>query len=88
MIDLKGLEELNLENYSLQPSKSQSGTNINNLLELREIKVSMESKIPKVIHKILLTDDEENRQVPPEMGLAVKSFKIMNPDFDVRVYNL
>lgn len=43
--------------------------------------------IPKIIHKIIITDDNKTPIFPVSMLKAIDSFKIMNPNYELRLYN-
>ena len=43
--------------------------------------------IPKVIHKIYIQHDNTFGTIPPEIQAAHKSWKMLNPDYDIKYYN-
>ena len=43
--------------------------------------------IPKIIHKIILLNDKNITTYPPDLQRAINSFKELNPDYELRVYN-
>ena len=44
-------------------------------------------KIPKVIHKIYIQHDNQFGHIPPEIQEAHASWKQMNPDYTLKLYN-
>ena len=43
--------------------------------------------IPKIIHKIIIVDGYDTPELPPEMEKAIQSFKLLNPDYEIKIYN-
>ena len=47
----------------------------------------MNKQIPKVIHKIIIVDSMKTPEFDEDMTNAINSFKIHNPDYEIRIYN-
>ena len=57
------------------------------IIDKKYLCIVMEDIIPKIIHKIIITDDNKTPLFPELMLKAVYSFKIMNPNYELRLYN-
>lgn len=44
-------------------------------------------KIPKIIHKVIITENGKTPFLDENISDAINSFKTMNPDYELRIYN-
>lgn len=42
--------------------------------------------IPKLIHKVIILDNMEIPEFPPEMNVAINSFRQLNPSYQLNIY--
>ena len=49
--------------------------------------MSLESMIPKVIHKVLIVDDGKIPEIPEGMNKAIETWYRLNPGYKVKIYS-